>query len=128
MTSISKNMYTDKLDYIVNKHNNIYRIIKMKPVDVKSNTYIKSGKEINNKDPKFKIGDTIRISKYQNIFTKGYVPDWSKEVFVIKNVKNTMPWCHGHMLLVILTVKNLLKRFTKKNCKKQIKKNLELKK
>ena len=68
-------MYIDKLDDIVNKYNNKYSIIKMKPIDVKSNTYIISGKEINNKDPKFKIEDNVRISKYQNIFTKGYVPD-----------------------------------------------------
>ena len=55
----------------------------MKLVDVKSNTYIKYGKEINNKDPKFKIGDFFRTSKYKNIFAKGYVPNWSEEVFVI---------------------------------------------
>ena len=95
MTSISKNVYTDQLDYIVNKYNNIYhRTIKMKPADVKSNTYIESSKEINNKDPKFKIGDIVRISKYKNIFAKGYVPNWSEEVFVIKKVKNTVPWTY----------------------------------
>ena len=64
MTSISKNLYIDKLDDILNKYNNAYHsAIKMKPVDVKSNTYIDSGKEINEKDPKFKIGDNVRISK-----------------------------------------------------------------
>ena len=95
MTSISKNVYTDQLDYIVNKYNNTYhRTIKMKPADVKSNTYIESSKEINNKDPKFKIGDIVRISKYKNIFAKGYVPNWSEEVFVIKKVKNTVPWTY----------------------------------
>ena len=93
MTSISKNVYIDKLDDIVNKYNNTYHsTIKMKPVDVKSNTYIDSSKEINDKDPKFKIGDIVRISKYKNIFAKGYVPNWSEEVFVIKEVKNTVPW------------------------------------
>ena len=56
----------------------------MKPVDVRSNTYIDSSKEINNKDHKFKIGGIVRISKYQNIFTKGYTPNWSEEVFMIK--------------------------------------------
>ena len=71
MTSISKNVYIDKLDDIVNKYNNTYHsTIKMKPVDVKSNTYIDSSKEINNKDPKFKIGDIVRISKYKNIFAR----------------------------------------------------------
>ena len=65
MTSISKNVYIDRLDDIVNKYNNTYHItIKMKPVDVKLNTYIDSSKEVNNKDPKFKIGDIARISKY----------------------------------------------------------------
>ena len=69
MTSISKNVYIDKLDDIVNKYNNTYHsTIKMKPVDVKSNTYIDSSKEINDKDPKFKIGYIVKISKYKNIF------------------------------------------------------------
>ena len=65
-------MYIDKLDDIVNKYNNIYhRTIKMKHADVNSNTYINSSKEINNKDPRYKIGDIVRISKYKNIFAKG---------------------------------------------------------
>ena len=63
MTSISKNVYIDKLDDIVNEYNNTYRTIKMKPVDVKDNTYIDFKKEVNDKDPKFKIGDHVRISK-----------------------------------------------------------------
>ena len=92
MTSISKNVYIDKLDYIVNKYNNTYHsTIKIKPVDVKPNTYIEPSKEINNKDPKFKVGDIALISKYKNIFAKGYVSNWSEEVFVIKKVKNTVP-------------------------------------
>ena len=71
MTSISKNVYIDKLDDIVNEYNNTYhRTIKMKPVDVKDNTYINFEKEVNNKDPKFKVGDYVRISKYENIFAK----------------------------------------------------------
>ena len=65
-----------KLDNIVNKNNNPYHTtVKMKSVDVKSSTYVGSSKEINNKDPKFKIGDTVRISKYKNI-SKGYTPNW----------------------------------------------------
>ena len=66
----------------------------MKPVHVKSNTYIGSSKEINNKNPKFKIGDICRISKYKNIFAKGYIPNWSEEVFVIKKDKNTVSWTY----------------------------------
>ena len=95
MTSISKNVYIDKLDDIVNEYNNTYhRTIKMKPVDVKDNTYIDFKKEVNDKDPKFKVGDHVRISKYKNIFAKGYTPNWSEEIFVIKKVKNTAPWTY----------------------------------
>ena len=87
-------MYFDKLDEIVNKYNNgCHSTIKMKPADVKSNTYINSSKEIDNEDPKFKIGDIVRISKH-NIFGKGYVPNWCEEVFVIKKVKSTVPWTY----------------------------------
>ena len=86
-------MYIDKLDDIVDEYNNIYlTTIKMKPIDVKDNTYINTNKEINNnKDPKFKVGDHVRISKYKNIFAKRYMPNWSEEVFIIKKVKNTIP-------------------------------------
>ena len=95
-TSISKNAYIDKLDDIVNEYNNTYhRTIKMKPVDIKGNTYIDSMElRSNHKDPKFKVGDHLRISKYKNIFAKGYTPNWSEEVFVIKKVKNTVPWTY----------------------------------
>ena len=66
----------------------------MKPVDVKDNTYINFEKEVNNKDPKFKVGDYIRISKYKNIFAKGYLPNWSEEVFIISKIENTVPWSY----------------------------------
>ena len=109
-------MYIDKLDDIVNKYNNTYHsTIKMKPVDVKSNTYINSSKEINDKDPKFKIGDIIWISKYKNIFAKGYVTNWSEDILGLKKLKTL---CREHMLLFILKEKKLLERFTKKNSKK----------
>ena len=75
MTSISKIMYIDKLEDTVDEYNNTYhRKIKMKPVDVKDNTYIDFGKDANDKYPKFKVSDHIRISKYKNIFTKRYTP------------------------------------------------------
>ena len=77
-------MCTDKLDDIVNKYNNTYSTIKMNPVHVRSNTYIDSRKGINNNGPKYKIGDIVRISKY-NIFAEG---------FVIKKVKNTVSWTY----------------------------------
>ena len=92
MTAISKNVYIDKLDDIVKKYNDTYHTsIKMKPVDVKNNTFIDFKNEVNDKDPKFKIGDHVRISKYKNIFTKGYMPNWSEEIFVVSGVKNTVP-------------------------------------
>ena len=110
-------MYIDKLDDIVNKYNDTYHsTIKTKPL-VKSSTYIDSSKEINNKDPKFKIVDIVRILKYKNIFVKGYVPNWSEEVSLIKKVGKTIPWTY-----VISDLKGgeILERFTKTNCKKQI--------
>ena len=95
MTSISKNVYIDKLDDIVNEYNNTYhRTIKMKPVDVKDNAYIDFNKEVNDKDPKFKVGDHVRISKYKKIFAKGYTQNWSEKVFVIKKAENTVPWTY----------------------------------
>ena len=93
MTSVSKNVYIDRLFDKVRKYNNTYHsTIKMKPVDVKSNTYIDSSKENNNKDATIKIADYVIISKYRNIFTNGYVPNWSEEAFVIKKLKNTITW------------------------------------
>ena len=95
MTSVSKNVYIDKLDDVVNKYNNTYHsTIKMKPVDAKSKTYIDFNKENNMEGPNFKVGNHIRTSKYKNIFAKGYVPNWSEEAFVIKKVKNTVPWTY----------------------------------
>ena len=92
MTAVSKNVYINKLDDIVNEYNNTYhKTIKMKPIDLKDNTYIDSIKEVNDKDPKFRVGDHVRISK-KTIFAKGYTPNWSEEGFLIKEVKNTVPW------------------------------------
>ena len=66
----------------------------MKPVNDKDNTYFDFKKEVNDKDPKFKVSDRVRISRYKNIFVKGYTPNWSEEVFVIKKIKNTVPWTY----------------------------------
>ena len=124
MTSISKNVYIDKSDDIVNEYNNTYhRTIKMKPIDVKENTYIGFGKEVNDKDPKFKVGDHVRISKYKNIFAKRYSPNWSDKVLLLKILKIQF---HGHMLLMILMVKRkLLELSMKMSCKKKANKNLK---
>ena len=95
MTSVSKNVYIDTLVDIVNEYNDTYHTtIKIKPVDVKHNTYIDFKKDVHDKDPKFKVRDRVRISKYKNIFAKGYATNWSEEVFVIKKVKNTVPWTY----------------------------------
>ena len=92
MTSVSKNVYIDKLDYKVNKDNNTHhKTIKIKLVDVKGNAYLHSGKDVNDKDPKFQIGDHVRISKNKNIFAKAHTPYWYEDV-VIKKIKNTVPW------------------------------------
>ena len=66
----------------------------MKPIDVKDNTYINTDEEINDKDPKFKVSDHVRISKYKKFFGKGYTPNWSEEIFAIKKYKNTVPWTY----------------------------------
>ena len=92
----------------------------MKPVDVKSNTYIDSSNKISNKYPKFKICNIVRISNYKNIFAKG-----AEEVFEIKKVKNTVPWTY---VINDFNGEKIVGTFYKKNCKKQIKNNLELKK
>ena len=97
----------------------------MKPIDIKSNTYIDSSKESNNKNPKLKIGDVVGISKYKNILAKVTLQISSKRFLWLKKLKLL---CHGLMLLMILTGTKLLGRFMKNNCKKQIKKNLELRK
>ena len=84
-------MYVYKLYDIVKEYNNKYHTsIKMKPVDVKDNPYINFKKEVNDKDPKFNVDCHARISKYKNIFAKGYTPNWSEEVFLIENVENTV--------------------------------------
>ena len=95
MAAISKNVYFDVLDDIVNKYSNtVHRTIKMKPIDVTSDSYAEYNEDSNKKDPKFKVGDHVRISKYKNIFAKGYAPNWSEEVFVVSKIKNTVPWTY----------------------------------
>ena len=93
----------------------------MKPIDVKDNAYIDFEKEVNEKDPKFKVGDHVRISKYKNIFAKGYKPNWSEEVFIISKIKNTVLWRY---VINDLNGEKLLEHFMKKDYKRLIKKNL----
>ena len=83
------------LDAIVNKYNNtFYRTIKMKPVDVTSDSYAEYNEDSIETKHKFKVGDRVRISKYKNIFAKGYTQNWLEEVFIISKIKNTVPWTY----------------------------------
>ena len=126
MRSVLKNVYVDKLDDIVDDYYNIFHgTIKMKPVDVKDNTYIDFEKEDNDKDPKFKVGDHVRISKYENIFAKVYTPNWSEEVFVIKKVKNTVPWTY---VINDLTSKEIIGTFYEKEPQKTNRKEFRIEK
>ena len=95
VTSVSKNVHIDKSGDIVNEYTNTYHsTVKMKPFDVKLNTYIVSNREINEKDCKFKIGNIVRMLKYKNIFAKVHSPNWSEEWFTIKRFINTVLWTY----------------------------------
>ena len=95
MTAISKNVYFDVLDDIVNKYNNtVHRTIKMKPIDVTSDSYAEYNEDSNVTKPKFKVGDHVRISKYKNVFAKVYTQNWSEEDFVVSKIKDTVPWTY----------------------------------
>ena len=124
MTSISKNVYIDKLDDIVNKYNNIYHsTIKMKPVDVKSSTYIDFSNEVNDKNPKFKIGTTVTILKYKK--QKAMLQIGLKKFLLLQKLKMLF---RGHMLLVILKAKKLLELFFEKELRKTNKKEFRVEK
>ena len=66
--------------------------MKMKPIDVTDGSYAEYNEDSYKKDPKFKVDDHVRISKYKNIFAKGYAPNWLEEAFVVSKIKNTVPW------------------------------------
>ena len=95
MTAISKNVYFDALDDIVNKYNNaVHRAIKMKSIHLTSDSQAEYNEDFNKKDLKFKVGDNVKI-KYKNIFDKGYAPNWTEEVFFVSKIKNTVPWTYA---------------------------------
>ena len=102
-------------------------MLRMKPVHVKNNTYIDFEKEVNDKDPKFKVGNHVRISTYKNIFGKGYTSNWSEQVFVISKIENTVPWTY---VVNDLNGEEITGSFYEKELQKtnQKKKKLELKK
>ena len=95
--SYVKNVYFDALDDIVNKYSNaVHRtieieLLKMKPIHATPVSYAEYSVDSNEKDSKFKVGDNVRISKYKNIFAKGYTQNWSEEVFVVSKIKDTVP-------------------------------------
>ena len=125
MVAISKNVYFDVLDDIVNKHKNtVHRTIKMKPIDVTpdSDSYAEYNEDSNEKDPKSKAGDRVRISKYKNIFAKGYSPNWSEEVFIITKIKDTVPWTYA---ISDLNGEPITGSFHEKQLQKTSQKNLE---
>ena len=125
MTAISKNVYFDVLDEIVDKYNNkVHRTIKMKPIDLTSDSYAEYNEDYNEKDPKFKVGDCVRISKCKNIFAKGYTLNWSEEVFVVSEIKNTVAWAYS---ISDLNGEPITGSFYERNSKKLVKKNSEYK-
>ena len=96
MTAISKNVYVDVFDDIVNKYNDtVHRTIKMKSIDVTDDSFAEYIEQSNKEDPKFKVGDHVRISKYKNIFAKRYTSNWSEEVFVIDKINDTVSWTYA---------------------------------
>ena len=98
---------------------------KLKPVDVQDDTYIDFKKEVNDKDCKFKVADHVRISKYKNIFAKGYKPNQSEEVFVIKKVRNTVPWTY---VINDLNGKEIIGTFYEKELQKTNQKEFRIEK
>ena len=95
MTTTGKNVYYDVLDDAVNKYNNTkHSTIKMKPMDVKNNKRVNID-EHNEKDSRFKVGDRVRTSKFNNIFAKGYAPNWSSEIFIVDKINDTVPYTYN---------------------------------
>ena len=115
MTAVSKNVYFDVLDNILDEYNStVHRTIKMKPIAVTSVSYVEYNEDSNVTKLKFKVGDHVRISKYENIFAEGYTQNWSEDAFVVSKIKIQFL---GLMLLVTWMVNQLLEIFMKKNYK-----------
>ena len=96
MKAIGKNVYYGVLDDVGNKYNNTrHNTIKMKPKDVKDDNNKVYIDENNEKSNRFTVGDRVRISKFKNIFAKGYTPNWSNEIFIINKINNTVPWTYS---------------------------------
>ena len=96
MTATGKNVYYDILNDVVNEYNNTkHNTIKMKPKDVKNDNKKAYIDEHNEKDSRFKVGDRVRIAKFKNIFAKGYTPNWSKEIFIVNKINDTVPYTYN---------------------------------
>ena len=126
MTSIGKNVYFNVLDSIVDNYNKAYHSsLKIKPKDVTDSAFVEYHEESNNKYPKFKLDDHVRISKFKNVFAKGYTPNWSEEVFVVKKVKNTVPWTY---LIADLNGEEFVGSFHEKKLQKTDQKEFKIEK
>ena len=96
MTATGKNVYYDVLDDVVNEDNNTkHNTIKMKPKDVKNDNKRVNVDEHNKKGARYNVGDRVRISKLKNIFAKGYTPNWSKEIFIVNKINDTLPYTYN---------------------------------
>ena len=122
MTAISQMC---QMILLINTNNTVHRTIKMKPIEITSDSYAEYNKDSNEKDPKSKVGDHVRISKYKNIFVKGYAPNWSEEVFGVSKTKNTVPWTTA---ISDLNGEEVTRSFYEKELQKTSQKNLEQKK
>ena len=96
MTATGKNVYYDVLDDVVNEYNNTkHSTIKMKPKDVKNDNNRVYIDEHNKKNARYNVGDRVRISKFKNIFAKGFTPNWSREIFIVDKINNTVPYTYN---------------------------------
>ena len=96
MTAVSKNVYFEALDDIVNEYSNqpVHITIKMKPIDITSDSYAEYNEDSNVNKPKFKVGNHVTISKYKNIFAKGYTKNWLQEVSVVSKIQDKVLWTY----------------------------------
>ena len=126
MTYIGKNVYSNVLDDIVIKYNStVHSSLKIKPKDVTDDSFVEYNEESNKKDPKFKIGDHVRISKYKIVFSKCYTPNWSEEIFVVREVQNTVLWTY---LINDLNGKKIIGSFCGKELQKTDQKEFRIEK
>ena len=126
ITAILKNVYFDVLDDVVDKYNStVHKTIKIKPIDFTPDSYAEYSEDSNKSEPKFKVGDRVRISKYKNIFDKGCTQNWPEEIFIIGKVKNTVPWTY---VITDLNGEPFARSFYKKELQKTSQEKVRIKK